>query len=1037
MFSQVRFCRLKMLASAGLASALLFGVAADAAAQSKARAVSEYGKLPLRFEANRGQAEPSIDFLTHGRGYGLSLTADAAVLSLQRADSDGRAGRADVVRIEVAGSTMSRPVGEELLPGIVNYIESSDRASWKTNIPTYAHVRYRGVYRGIDLVYYGKEQQLEYDFIVAPGAQASEIRLHFDGARRIALDDKGSLLIEANHGSVGFHKPVIYQTIGGRRHEVDGAFTLLANNTAGFRVGRYDHAEPLVIDPTLLYSTYVGGTFEDSVTAMAVDGSGNAYLTGTTLTGNQTAGDFPTTAGAYDTTGGSGYYAAEAFVSKLNASGSALLYSTYLGPNATTAGIAIDASGDAYVTGITTSATFPTTTGVYQPASKVPANYSTGFVTKLNPTGTALVFSTYLGGSSGDTPTAIQLSTAGNIYVAGYAFSADYPTTSGVYQPTNHGAAYGGWNNFVTELNPAATALVFSTFLGGGDEYSTPEAVQLALDSAGNTYVASLAIAADFPTTAGAYETVSPVKAGYTSMTLSKFNPAGTMLLYSTYFDGAGAYYREDQAKSIAVDGSGNVYLAGITYESMFPVTSGALQTTNKNGGGGLPTGFITKFNSTATALVYSTFLGGSAAYDGDTIDSMALDASGDVYVGGSTGSTDFPVTSNAYQTTNLGANNNLQHGDAPFLTELNPAGSALLYSTFFGSADSFGDAVNTVALGPSSTVYIAGDAVPTYLSGVSGSTNFPITSGAFQTTSTAQQGNTGFVAKFNFGSAPTTIATTTTLVSSANPAVTGSMVTFNATVAASTGTAIPTGNVVFSVDNATVATVALNANGVASYTTPTALSGGTHAILASYAGNTTFAASAQGLNEAITPPAPTLAPVGGVYTSAQLITLADTTAAAVIYYTLDGSTPSSSSTKYTTPFLVSTPELVLAIAIAPSLPSSTVAHGSYSFLSAPAVLAAPASAITTTGATLNAIVSTGGMAGTYSFAYGTSSTSLTSSTPATAFGGSVLGKLSIAQFPAATSISGLVTHTTYYFKVIVTTNAGVSSGEVLSFTTN
>ncbi len=1034
MFSHLSSRRSNFLLCAGTALITTLATVTSSAAQTiqapHATAVANYGKLPLRFEENRGQADSPVGFLTHGSGYGLYFTKHAAILALHGQDITKQP---DIIRIQFNGSDGVTPRGRAPLPGIVNYLQGSDPSSWKTGIPTYAEVNYPSVFPGIDLVYYGNEQQLEYDFRIAPHAQTANIRLQFKGARHLALDAKGNLVIEAHNGSVAFHKPVFYQTKGRQRREVSGSFILLAHNTVGFHVGAYDHTRTLVIDPTLLYSTYIGGTYQDSVTAMAVDASGNAYLTGSTTTGSNTTADFPVTAGAYNTTGDSGYYAAVAFVSKLNASGTALLYSTYLGPAAKTAAIAIDTAGDAYITGTTTSASYPTTASAYQKSSKASGGNATGFLTKLNPTGTALVFSTFLGGSSSDSPSAIALNSAGDIYVAGSAFSSNFPTTAGAYQTTNKAAPYYGWNNFITEFNPTASALIFSTLLGGGDEYSSPPQVQLALDSTGNTYIASYALATDFPITTGAYQPKSLATSGNTDMTLSKLNPSGTTLLYSTWFDGPSTTYHADVAKGIAVDASGNLYIAGITYESAFPTTSGALQKTNKNGGGSLPTGFISKLNPTGTALVYSTYLGGSATSQGDSIDCLTIDASGDVYVGGNTGSTDFPVTSNAYQKTNLAAGNN---GGVPFLTEINPAGSAVIYSTYFGSVDSYSDAANTIALGPNSSVYIAGTASSTYHVGTSGANNFPITTGAFQASSNTQYGYTGFVAAFNLGAAPTTIPTSTVLASSANPAQTGLTTTFTATVIASTGTAIPSGNMVFSVDGVTAATVALNSKGVATFT-PAALALGTHAILASYAGSTTYAASAQGINQAITPLSPTISPAGGVYTSAQLISLADTTPNAVLYYTLDGSAPTSSSTKYSAPILVSSSQQVSTIAVAPGIPASTITHATYSFLSAPYALAAPANATATTSATLNAVVSTGGMAGSYSFVYGTSSTALTSTTPASTFGGSVLNKLSIAPFQASAKLTTLTTKTTYYFKVIVTTAAGTSSGQILSFTTN
>ena len=454
-------------------------------------------------------------------------------------------------------------------------------------------------------------------------------------------------------------------------------------------------------------------------------------------------------------------------------------------------------------------------------------------------------------------------------------------------------------------------------------------------------------------------------------------------------------------------------------------MTSGAYQKTSAAVIGDLPAAFVTKMNPAGSALVYSTYLGGSGGADGDRGMGLAIDSAGDAYVTGSAGSTDFPVTSNAYQTSNLASSNN---GAVVFLTEFNPAGSSLIYSTYMGGANSFQDIGNAIALGSGGAVYLAGD---------TGASNFPITSGAYETTFNSTNSSTGFVAQFNLGSGPAKIASQTTLTSSADPAITGSNLTFTASVTPGAGTGIPTGSVVFSVDESNVATVALNSKGWAAYTTMTPLALGSHAILATYQGSTTYAGSGGNLTETITPLIPTITPVGGVYASAQLVSISDSSPGAVLYYTTDGSTPTASSTKYTSPIVVSSTETIRAVAILSSVAGAVVTE-SYSLIDAPTVLAVPATGISTPNATLHALVNTYGMTGSYYFQYGTSSTALASTTAKTALPSSVLGsRIGVAPIPVSVSISGLAGKTTYYFQVVVVTAAGSSSGEVLSFTTN
>jgi Chitobiase/beta-hexosaminidase C-terminal domain/Bacterial Ig-like domain (group 3)/Beta-propeller repeat len=990
-------------------------------AARKAEMVKSYGKLPLRFEANRGQTDKRARFLARGGGYGIFLTQQEAVLSLHRHAAT------DVVTMQLAGSsTNAEPAGENPLPGKSNYLLGSDPAQWHTNVPAFAKVRYSGVYPGVDLIYYGNQQQLEYDFVVAPGADPAPIRIHFAGATGLKLDSGGDLVVLARNGSIAFQHPVVYQVVSGRRQLVRGSFALAANQSASFVLGNYDHSKPLVIDPSLIYATYLGGSNLDTIASIAVDATGAAYLAGTT-----SSTDFPVTPGVIETTDKDPH--GTSFITKLNASGTALIYSTFLGGSGSNYGgdtakqIAVDGSGEAYAVGSTCSTDFPVTQVAFQTTNKAAANSQcTAFVSELNASGTALVYSTFLGGTGTDSATALVLDSAKNIYVAGSAASSNFPTTAGVVQTTNKSAAIFGWNEFVAKINPAASgaaSLVYSTYLGGSDEYSGPDNMQVAVDKSGDAYVSGIAISTDFPVTTGAYQTTKKAPSGHSDMTMSKLNPTATKLLYSTYLGGTGSPYGDDEANALAVDSSGNVYLSGNTWEADYPVTKGAFQTTSNSVANSLASGFITKMNPEGSALVYSTYLSGSG---GDRAFGLGVDNSGNAYITGSAHSTDFPVTKNAFQTSNPAAFNN---GAVVFLTELNPVGAALVYSTYLGGQSSFDDTGYGVALGSGGAVYLAG---------FTNAPDFPVTKSAYQTNFNSQQSTTGFVAEFNLGSGPAGIATATSLATTANPAVVGTNLTFTADVIPATGTAIPTGNVVFSINEKAVATVPLNAKGWASYSTTTPLAIGQYAILASYAGSATYVASGGDITQTIAPARPVITPPGGTYQSAQLVAIHEPTAGNAIYYTTDGSVPALTSTKYTGPILVSSQQTIRAIAGTAGLPASSVATESYTLLNAPTVLAVQASAISTPKATLNALVDTYGMAGTYYFRYGTSSAALTSTTPSAALQGSVFGgRVGFIPVPVSNQLTTLAAKTTYYYQVVVTTGAGISSGQVLSFKTN
>jgi hypothetical protein len=1044
--------------AAGMAQAL---TPESPSAPSKAQIVQNYGKIPLSFEANQGQADKSVQFLARGDGYGLSLTAQEAVLALhkpaagrirpesahmtrlghspaalasvapgKRAPSSGggiesATGITDVVRMQLAGSNaLARPAGVEPLSGSANYLIGNDPAQWHTRIPTFAKVRYQSVYPGVDLIYYGNQRQLEYDFVVAPGASAKPIRLHFAGAQELKLDQSGNLVIIAPDGEIAFHKPVVYQIDGKKRQSVEGRFELLADNTAGFALGRYDHSKPLIIDPTLVYATFLGGSDQDYIVAIAVDAAGEAFVTG--LTWSQ---DFPLTPGAFEAVNEASATngVSTAFVSKFNASGTALEYSTYLGGNAVADteylqgdyghSIAVDSVGEAYLTGWTYSSNFPTTKGAYQTTNKAAANSeATGFVSKLNASGTGLVYSTYLGGSTLDEPVSLALDASGNVYTSGFTFSTDYPTTTGAFQTTNNSASNDGWNTFVSKLNSTGTTLLYSTYLGGsGENGDTMDGIYtilgVAVDKSGDAYVVGWAQSTDYPVTAKtAYQTTNKAATNYGSnITLSELNPAGTALLYSTYLGGSSG--SGDFSEGVVVDGSGNAYITGYTYSSDFPVTTGTFQTTNKSAANYESTGFASKLNTAkkgAASLVYSTFLGGS---DGDDAYLPAVDNAGDLYISGTTYSSDFPVTTNAFQSTNGYAN--------AFLTELNPAGSKEIYSTYLGGYGK--DGGYQVALGSSGGVYIGG---------FTDSSNFPVTKDAFETTFNSES-STAFVAEFNLGTASTAKSTSTTLTASTNPQMLNKAVTFTAVVAPISGSGTPTGKVTFSVDEKSVSTVTLNGSATATYST-SALAGGAHYVLASYAGNSSYGSSGSGLTETINLPTPVITPAtSATYPAVQLVTITDSDKSTVLYYTIDGTTPTTASTHYTAPITVGSAETVQATATSTNNSTSAVASVSYQVIGSPTALAAPATAISTPKATLNAIVNTFGFPGSYVFQYGTSSTALTTSTKAASLSAST------SAVTVSAALTTLKAATKYYYQVVVTTAGGTAAGAVLSFTTN
>jgi len=622
---------------------------------------------------------------------------------------------------------------QQPMPGQVNYLLGKDPRRWHTGVPTFRRVGFQGVYPGVDVVYYGNQRNLEYDFVVAPHADPEQIQLRFAGAQGVRIDKAGDLLVRTHGRELRWQKPAVYQQSTTGKHPVAARFRLKhlpsGEKSIRFVLGRYDRDRTLIIDPVLLYSTFLGGSggsgsSAESTTGIAIDTGGNAYITGYTF-----SSDFPTTAGAFQPTKNLGTNLPTAFVTKLNPTGTALIYSTYLGGTdsfgSRASGIAIDSSGNAYLAGNSSSTDFPTTTGAFQRAK---AGADDGFVTKLDPTGTALVYSTLLGGSGSDLAKGIAIDSGGNAYVTGSAKSTDFPLTAGAFQTTKKGATNDA-NTFVTKLNPSGAALVYSTYLGGhGDD----QALGIAIDGAGNAYVTGYAFSTDFPTTPGAFQTVNHTTASSVNAFVTKLNATGTALVYSTYLGGTYG----DNTSSIAVDSSGNAFVTGSAYSTDFPTTPGAFQRT-KMGTANSPNAFVTKLNAAGTALVYSTYLGGNEGNDlvagnGSGALSIALDQSGNACIAGYAHSTNFPTTLGAFQR----VNNSGTGAANAFVARLNSTGRALLYSTYIGGSyqGDGGDGAQGIALDTNGNAYVTGGA---------DAIDFPITPGAFQPVKKSAQGKT------------------------------------------------------------------------------------------------------------------------------------------------------------------------------------------------------------------------------------------------------------------------------------------------------
>jgi beta-propeller repeat-containing protein len=713
-------------------------------AVNKSRLLDVWGALPLAFERNDGQADSQVKYLARGRGYTLFLTPSEAVLSMavpqkehQTEPAPTRRGEikphplnmADVRMKLVRATTQPRVAGEDTLPGVTNYLIGNDPKKWRTSIPRYSRVHYRNVYPGVDLAFYGSQKNLEFDFLVSPGASPQAIALQFSGANQLRTDDAGDLLLSSPAGDLRLHRPIAYQENKGVRQPVEARFLLQSANQVGFVLGNYDRTRELVIDPTLSFSTYLGGAGEDDATAIAVDGSGNAYITGQT---NSTS--FPSASRTLILPGG-GF---DVFVCKLNAAG-VIQYLTFVGGTGADIGeaIAVDGSGNAYVTGGTLSTDFPATNGF----QTTRAGSQDAFVLKLNSLGTVLTYSTYLGGNGGSgTITNIGFGVAvdstGNAYVVGETLANNFPGTAFSSIQSVFGGVSDGFVSKVSNTNPPT--LLFSTYLGGN---AVDVATAVALDSSNNVYVTGDTLSTNFPVTAGSFQQTcgsdGNCNSGFEDAFVIKINSTFLSKAYSTYLGGSG----KDIGLGIAVDSTGAAYVSGLTQSGAsgpFP-TANAFQGTLANGA--TQNAFVTKLNPTGTApLVYSTYFGGSGK---DAAVGIALDNGNNAYFTGLTSSNNFP-TKGAFQAT-CGSNCGGSTPFDAFVAALNSGGNALIYSSYLGGSGNEDCLSGTSCDAPTGGIAVDRATTNVYIAGVTGSSDLPTKSPAQPTSG---GGVDAFVAK-------------------------------------------------------------------------------------------------------------------------------------------------------------------------------------------------------------------------------------------------------------------------------------------------
>jgi uncharacterized repeat protein (TIGR01451 family) len=635
-------------------------------------------RLPLSFEAGA----KADQFLVRGSGYRLLLTAAQTTIAV----SDR--ARQKLLKMTLLGSNAgARAEALDPLPGKRNYLIGADPSRWRTDVPTYSRVRYDDVYPGISVLYYGRRDRLEYDFKIAPGADPTAIKFAFNSRLKPRVAGNGDLVLRFAGGELREPPPNVYQEISGERRAVTGRYVVTDAQVISFAVGAYDKTQPLIIDPVLVYSTYLGGSGDDPASSITIDGSNNIYITGTTNSTN-----FPSQGPAFPNKAG----LSDIFVTKINSAGNAVVYSTYVGGSGLDRadGIAIDSSGSAYVVGRvdSTSTDFPTTPGVIGPTYR--GGDFDGVAFKLNPQGNGLAYSTYIGAEDNDSTEGVTVDSAGSAYLTGGTKSQGFPVTGTGFQTTRGGDT----DAYLMKLNSTGTALMYSTYVGGS---GTDRGSAVVIDSSGNAYVAGYTSAPDFPTEDAFQNSFGGSFDAFVAKIDTKANGVAS-LVFCSYLGGTG----DDKAFGVAIDNGGNnIYVTGQTSSNNFPLVTPA-----QPAFGGSFDAFIAKISTTGTK-VYATYLGGTGDDRGTGI---AVNSAGAAYVTGFTSSTNFPTVT-PLQISNGG-------GFDAFVAKLNPAGTAFLYSTYLG-----GSANESNVTAVTSTNPIALDASSdAYITGFTSSTNFP-----------------------------------------------------------------------------------------------------------------------------------------------------------------------------------------------------------------------------------------------------------------------------------------------------------------------
>ena len=656
-------------------------------------------RQPLSFEENQGQAPSQYHYIARGSQYTVLVNRESATLVVRSHEST------NTVRLRLRGTQGGRrPQALERLITRTNYLIGDDPRGWKKNVPNYRSILYREIYPKVDLLYYGNQGHLEFDFALAPGADPRAIQLDVDGAK-VAVTPNGDLALDVKGSEVILRRPAVYQWLGGRKRRIDARYAVIAGSQIDFTLGSYDHTRKLMIDPVLAYATLLGGGRLDEAFAVTVDSKGFTYVGGVTTSRN-----FPTTANAFDKTCGTdglcNTFYSDAFVAKLTPHGTRV-WVTYIGGGRYDEihAIAVDATAHPYVTGFSQSPAFP-----HKDLSGTPAlrGGSFAFVSRFRIDGTALQYSVRF--CSSCLGQGLAVDSAGEAFVTGTVSPGpNLVTTSGALQPNPPACAPNAAQcdkTFVAKLNPTGTGLVYSTYLGGDAEQFGSA---LALDGSGDAYITGLTNSADFPTTSGAYQRTTSSFAAY----ISKLNSSGSGLVYSTLFSGPSS------SDGLAVDSSGNAYISGTA--SQLPTTSGAFQQVVK----GVDDAYVAKFDASGSNLLYATYLGGHDQFGGERALGIVVNSLGEASVTGLALSMDFPTTINAFQRVKRSSSNS----GACFVTKLNASGSALSYSSYLDGSGNWDTVCNAIALGRNGNVYVAGR---------TSTSDFPTTPDAFMKTNTA-----------------------------------------------------------------------------------------------------------------------------------------------------------------------------------------------------------------------------------------------------------------------------------------------------------